>query len=200
MTTFIHFGCWNKGGCYLDNPEKGWNDLSSVMRNLRTVAENDKTLAFIAVAGDNYYPDIKKDKITGTKTKKIITSDLMSGLDCLPDNVPVNILLGNHDVESDLPVDNKQQPEEDTKCYILDKETEFARSRRENTTLNTYTSRIFNNDTLILMIDTTIYEDDVRVGLKCYQHMYGNSTLTLKDLRDDQQNFVESLLIKLPFL
>lgn len=198
MTTFIHFGCWNKGGCYLDNPEKGWNDLSSVMRNLRTIAETDRTLSFIAVAGDNYYPDIKKDKTTGTKIKKIITKDLMSGLECLPDNVPVNILLGNHDVESDLPVDNKKEPDEDTKCYILDKETEFARSRRENTTLNTYNSRIFNNDTLVLMIDTTIYEDDDDVGLKCYRHMYGNSTLTLEDLRYDQQNFVERIITNMP--
>ena len=193
MGSFIHFGCWNKGGCYIDNPEKGWNDLSSVMSNLRAISESDNKPEFIVVAGDNYYPNVTKDKTTGTKIKKIVTNDLMSGLECLPDNIPINLLLGNHDVESGLPVDNNNKSEE-TKCFILDKEIEFARSRRDTTTINTYASRIFNDNTLVLMIDSTIYDDDESVGLTCYRHIYQNETLTLQDLRNDQQSYVEQII------
>ena len=193
MGSFIHFGCWNKGGCYIDNPEKGWNDLSSVMSNLRAISESENKPEFIVVAGDNYYPNVTKDKTTGTKIKKIVTNDLMSGLECLPDNIPINLLLGNHDVESGLPVDNNNKSEE-TKCFILDKEIEFARSRRDTTTINTYASRIFNDNTLVLMIDSTIYDDDESVGLTCYRHIYQNETLTLQDLRNDQQSYVEQII------
>jgi hypothetical protein len=198
MPKFIHFGCWNKGGCYVDNPSKGWNDLSSVMRNLREVSESNDKPDFIVVAGDNYYPENKKDKTTGKKIKKIVTSDLMSGLECLPENIPTHILLGNHDVESGVPVDNKKTPQPETKCYILDKEEEFARSRRGMASLNTYNSRLFDEKTLVLMIDTTIYSDNEKIGLPCYRHMYDNQELTLKDLRDDQMHYIESLVAYMP--
>ena len=122
----------------------------------------------------------------------------MSGLECLPDNLPVHILLGNHDVESDVIVDNNNHVKPSQECYILDKETEFVRSRRETTSLNTYNSRIFNNNTLVLMIDTTIYADDEELGLKCYRHMYENNSITLDTLRNDQKLYVESIISELP--
>ena len=198
MPKFIHFGCWNKGGCYLDKPSKGWNDLSSVMRNLREVSESHYKPEFVVVAGDNYYPTYEANEKTGESQKKIVTKDLMSGLECLPDNLPVHILLGNHDVESDVIVDNNNHVKPSQECYILDKETEFVRSRRETTSLNTYNSRIFNNNTLVLMIDTTIYADDEELGLKCYRHMYENNSITLDTLRNDQKLYVESIISELP--
>ena len=70
MPKFIHFGCWNKGGCYLDKPSKGWNDLSSVMRNLREVSESHYKPEFVVVAGDNYYPTYEANEKTGESQKK----------------------------------------------------------------------------------------------------------------------------------
>jgi hypothetical protein len=205
MKKFIHFGCWNKGGCSFSHSQE-LNNLSRVMKNLREVCEDETTKPeFVVVAGDNYYPDkltltTGEKKITG---KNIKTSDLESGLECLPDNVPVNIILGNHDVESDVLVDHlipdgaTSFPEvpEQQKCYILDKEIEFARSRRENgTRLDVYTSRLFNNKTLVLMVNTTLYYDQERIGLKCYRHLYDNNNLTLSQLRRDQKIYIEQIM------
>ena len=200
IPNFIHFGCWNKGECLIDSLV---NPLSRVMTNLREVCNDPKTKPeFVVVAGDNYYPDTltittDEKKIKG---KNINTRHLDSGLECLPNNVPVNIILGNHDVESDvlvdypIPADAISFPEvpEQQKCYILDKQIEFAGKRRRfGTTLDVHASRIFNDETLVLMIDTTLYYDEEKIGLKCYRHYYKNDNLTLSELRDNQKNFVE---------
>jgi hypothetical protein len=44
------------------------------------------------------------------------------------------------------------------------------------------------------MIDSTIYDDDESVGLTCYRHIYRNESLTLQDLRNDQQSYVEQII------
>lgn len=50
---FIHFGCWNQGGCSID----GTNPLSRVMKKLRDYVKSKRNHAqFITIAGDNYYP------------------------------------------------------------------------------------------------------------------------------------------------
>lgn len=58
---FIHFGCWNKGGCLTPNK------LSQVMNHL----ESEYPL-FLSVCGDNYYPEkknfIEKNEHTYTLT------------------------------------------------------------------------------------------------------------------------------------
>lgn len=202
IPNFIHFGCWNKGGCLIDSPD--FNPLSRVMKNLREVCEDETTKPeFVVVAGDNYYPG--KLTIDNKKKGNIITSELMSGLKCLPNNVPVNIILGNHDVESDVLVDYpipagaSSFPEvpEQQKCYILDKQLQFSRSRQNNDTrLNIYTSRIFNNETLVLMIDTTLYYDEEKIGLKCYRYLYNKNDLTLSELREYQKIYVEGEIEK----
>ena len=201
MKKFIHFGCWNKGGCSMDSQEL--NNLSRVMKNLREVCNDETTKPeFVVVSGDNYYPDTltittDEKKIKG---KNINTRHLDSGLECLPNNVPVNIILGNHDVESDVLVDYQIPAEaisfpevpEQQKCYILDKQIEFAGKRRRfGTTLDVHASRIFNDETLVLMIDTTLYYDEEKIGLKCYRHYYENDNLTLSELRDNQKKIVE---------
>ena len=92
IPNFIHFGCWNKGECLIDSLV---NPLSRVMTNLREVCNDPKTKPeFVVVAGDNYYPDTltittDEKKIKG---KNINTRHLDSGLECLPNNVPVNII------------------------------------------------------------------------------------------------------------
>jgi hypothetical protein len=204
IPNFIHFGCWNKGGCLIDSPD--FNPLSRVMKNLREVCEDETTKPeFVVVAGDNYYPDTltittDEKKIKG---KNINTRHLDSGLECLPNNVPVNIILGNHDVESDVLVDYQIPAEaisfpevpEQQKCYILDKQIEFAGKRQDiGTTLDVYASRIFNHETLVLMIDTTLYYDEEKIGLKCYRHYYEDDSLTLTEIRNKQKTYVEDTI------
>ena len=129
---FIHFGCWNKGLCvFLNKVNNQYNHLvqteissaentsrnvgtkysnmSYVLQNLRNnVNKNqENSIEFIIIAGDNYYPDkVKIKKVTKSKNndnlklKSIIVKNLLSGFDCLPKNIETFILLGNHDIEN----------------------------------------------------------------------------------------------------
>ena len=125
---FIHFGCWNKDLCVFLNKvnneynhlvqteisaenartiNKTHSNMSYVLQSLRNnINKNqEKSIKFIIIAGDNYYPDKVKIK-KGTKSnnnlklKSIIVKNLLSGFDCLPKNIETFILLGNHDIEN----------------------------------------------------------------------------------------------------
>lgn len=125
---FIHFGCWNKDLCVFLNKvnneynhlvqteisaenartiNKKHSNMSYVLQSLRNnINKNqEKSIKFIIIAGDNYYPDKVKIK-KGTKSnnnlklKSIIVKNLLSGFDCLPKNIETFILLGNHDIEN----------------------------------------------------------------------------------------------------
>lgn len=199
MPSFIHFGCWNKGGCNMNENRENYNPLTRVMYNLREISESRLPPEFVIVAGDNYYPEKGKSKgDTKGKPKKIIDSDkLMSGLECLPKNIPVHIILGNHDLESNVSVKDLDDDERN-KCYILDKEIEYARSTQQQTSVNVYKSIVFNGNTLILMIDTTMYEDKETVALTCFRHLYRKDDLTLDDVRRDQKLWVEGVIKNIP--
>jgi hypothetical protein len=204
MSKFIHFGCWNKGGCQLD-PE--FNDLSSVMNQLRLATTNYPT-DFVLVAGDNYYPESRKNALNN-KEKKIITEDLVTGLNCLPKNVPVHIILGNHDIEERVGVDEflEINTNESQKCYILDVEKDFA-SRNPNMTFNLWNNLVFNEKTLVIMIDSTIYDvdvtDDPETSLLCYKHYYETSGIlsesdvfNLERIKNDQRFYVEGVMSRM---
>jgi DNA repair exonuclease SbcCD nuclease subunit len=113
---FIHFGCWNQGYCDKTD-EDNKTPISEVMRQLEKTIKAAKTKHdFIVVAGDNYYPNKpekkekteKKDKTEKSeKTEKkvkegktIIQGNLESGFNCLPSGIEINIILGNHDLET----------------------------------------------------------------------------------------------------
>lgn len=60
---FIFFGCWNKGYCNLDNPEK--SPLSSVVLDIKNSLQDkpiEQRPKLLIVAGDNYYPIKIKEK------------------------------------------------------------------------------------------------------------------------------------------
>jgi hypothetical protein len=198
MPSFIQFGCWNKGGCKLSENKEEFNPLTHVMYNLRKVTESRNPPEFVIVSGDNYYPEKGKPSPGQKKPKKIIdTNKLLSGLECLPHTIPVHIILGNHDLESDVSVKGIEDDERN-KCFILDTEIEYARSTDHQTNVNVYKSIIFNNDTLVLMIDSTMYENKESIALKCFRHLYQNQSLSLEDIRRDQKLWVESIIRNIP--
>ena len=182
---FIHFGCWNHGLCNIDAPQT--NDLSRVMKKLSEyVAQN--TPDFMTIAGDNYYQDKIKDKdekkpkekekkaktgedkgaaedkakaegkdaaegngdAKGEKTgkaKKIYNeTNFLSGLRCLPDSIPKFVILGNHEY------DNIEQKD---KCFMINEQKKHLKN-------TTYFNDVIcirpTLHTLIIMIDTTLYE------------------------------------------
>jgi hypothetical protein len=125
---FIHFGCWNRGGCQLDTVSAG--QVSDFTRVVSSIHENLEGIEFISVAGDNYYPDKEKKKDKGEKKEKgdkekgdkekdkgekkekgdkgekkkiLVNEDLETGFKCLMDlDVDKYIVLGNHELDDKI--------------------------------------------------------------------------------------------------
>jgi len=100
MKSFLTFGCWNKGLCESNLRFKS-NAFSSVANSIKQSVKANliPNLEFMCVLGDNYYPTIVEDK------KKILFyQEMASGFECLESvaadlNAPVDVLIGNHDIE-----------------------------------------------------------------------------------------------------
>jgi hypothetical protein len=203
---FLHFGCWNKGGCDLTSINNK-TSLSDVMIKINQFAETPETKPdFILVAGDNYYPK-KKTSDKGGKIKKMNFEELLSGFDCLPKNIECNIILGNHDLETDVYVGNEETP---NKCNIINSEINIS-NRNDNINLKLFNFKKIGNSTLILMIDSTMYDPISNLFLPCYKKILKNtiydtndideetetyiSNLTMNDIRKIQKDYIENIII-----
>jgi predicted phosphodiesterase len=198
LNNFIHFGCWNKGTSYLRSVDstKTASNLTNVMRKLNEFTEATHP-EFIIVAGDNYYPNkltvIEGDK--KIKIKKFEEDDMFSGFDSLPKNVEIDVVMGNHDYETNLYVSNLDQVE--TSCKILRTEYMYEKTLNENLNIVINKARLFQDDTLILMIDTTIYDDDYAKGvIDCYkihpEFANKQEPLTVQSVRTYQSDFIKN--------
>lgn len=171
---FVQFGCWNKGLC-----EDG-NDipLKRVTDALKSYVSNEQP-EFVVVAGDNYYPDSIKTE-ADEKIKTIVTDNLKSGFDCLPKNVDIKMILGNHDLENI------------TDCSITKQEIELTKISSK---IDLIVFKAFSlGETLLLLIDTTMYDKPEKVAaeyLECYKKILGfDSIETIEDLQYMQQQYI----------
>lgn len=90
---FIQFGCWNN----LNDDNLG--NLAKTMSFLKEyINRQHPKPKFVAVSGDNYYP--KKEKSGETKVENIYPEKLEEGFDLLPSNLPIHMILGNHDLQT----------------------------------------------------------------------------------------------------
>jgi hypothetical protein len=184
---FIHFGCWNQGGC----SSKLNNNLFRVMKKLNVHVEKSGP-QFITVAGDNYYPIKNKDK-----TKYIVDSQLKSGFYCLPENIPIYLLMGNHDLDNNKKLlkvteNGYEKPEE---CHIfnlekqISKKLQLIRPPSGNLVIHEIKGRV-----LFLMIDTSMYDASVDKDkdrtLDCYNKMLFDKNLSFLSLIKKQKNEV----------
>ena len=210
---FIHFGCWNQGLCDKGNKK---NPISRVMNQLdQTLKSSQPKFDFIVVAGDNYYPDkpkkekdtkeskkekdtkeSKKEKVKGDKIKIINNQNLSSGFDCLPKNIEINIILGNHDLETTnvndkLYLENTDNPEKGD-CAIIQREMALVASQRmDNMSLDLYKYKWLGENTLVLMIDTSMYDfRDSAFFIPCYNQLNGKQN-TIDSLHAEQIEFVQ---------
>ena len=197
--TFLHFGCWNNR-----NEEDG-KSMDLVMDKINEyISEKTDTnkLEFIVIAGDNYYPEKSKDE--NNKKKKIIyTERLNSGFEKLPKDIVINMILGNHDLETNMDVktpklfvkDSEEKQEEVEKdCFILENEKEIVNEKPPgNIHLNLFNHKILNHETLLLMIDTSMYslEEEAKDYLQCYNHILsGTNYNNIEDLKNAQEKFI----------
>ena len=151
----------------------------------------------------------KKEKNT-TKVKTIYTELLKNGLLSLPNTTKIYMILGNHDLDrnnkKNLFIDESrptqgqisQLRQENNECEIIKGELAVLENKK-NVDYLFFKSELKNDDTLILMIDTSIYEPDkqTNVYLPCYNEFFKNNTLyedkqfdfpTITNLRLYQRN------------
>ncbi len=205
---FIQVGCWNNLN---KNNEEGC--IKTVMKLIKSHIEDDvKKTDFIVLSGDNYYP--KKINKDGEKKKIIIKENLENGFKLLPDKLPIYMIIGNHDLETnkdneELFVKTGEEEEEEAKeevekdCKIIDLEFE---SMKKNVEYNFFKDIMLKNGTLLLMIDTSIYEEDSEKYLPCYKKFfekrgvnidnYDVSILDVSILRKYQENLITSIIKK----
>ena len=158
---FVHFGCWNNGGC-----AEG-SDMSRVLNSIRT---RPHPPAFLSVCGDNYYSTKNKATTDGKKIKLpnwLDQNKLQAGFACLP-KVPIYMTYGNHDLETGMIPVGTDVPETD--CRVAQLEVNEAINSNGQIKLSVYQSVRFNANTHILFLDTTIYDKkDAPKVVQCYR-------------------------------
>jgi len=197
MTHFLHFGCWNEGNCNDDT------DLQKTMMKLQTHIKNninENKINFIVVAGDNYYPD--KNNINEKKIKNINTINFLSGIKCLlnsikQEDIEKYILLGNHEYDNIKNIDNIDY--DFMQCYIMKQQKNiFEDIPNTHFFMDVMEKKI--NKTLILFIDTTIYEEieEMKIVNSCFTHIFpsANPRNTISDLCNYQEKKVLEILDK----
>jgi hypothetical protein len=201
LTKFIQFGCWNninKEGClekvmiklneYVTNFNPDFivvtGDNYYPQKEKKKDKDKDKDKKIAIVDSEPVVKEKKEKKETvesepvGEKKKIIVLNDIDYGFQLLPKNMPIYTILGNHDLErfdedkKNLFVDgpDASRREENRRCEIVTKQIETI-SALPNISYDFFKSVKLANNTLLLMIDTSIYENitDSNKYLPCYQ-------------------------------
>jgi hypothetical protein len=204
-TNFVMFGCWNNL-----NIKKGKEVgcLKKVMNKLNEYVI-EKKINNIIVAGDNYYPD--KNESEGIKAKIIYIDKLFEGFSTLPKNINIDMIFGNHDLETNLGTENdnlyiyddkkSEFIKEDTNCEITKYEMEAIRQDELNINLKLFNIKHISENTLMVLLDTSIYSDDANKFMKCYNYFLGItegiSFSTLNELKEFQEKHIKDEIFKL---
>ena len=194
MSNFIHFGCWNN-----QNLNKGC--LENVMGLLKKRLENKTKpkIDFLTIAGDNYYP--KKGKVEGKKKKIIIPDLLNQGFEHLPKEIPIYMILGNHDLETNTGGNNFFITDLNTSvdkdvCSIIEYEQQSTIKNRE-IEYNLFKEMMLENGTLIIMIDTSMYSVDAYKYLPCYKEFLSKgSDYSVDELKTKQLELIINAITK----
>jgi hypothetical protein len=190
---FIQFGCWNNLNT---DPTTGKTKgcLSKVIDKLKQHIRETNAPDFLVISGDNYYPH--KTTVGTTKIKTIYPSKLKNGFDILP-NIHTYMILGNHDLEPNDPnkgykiKNNKNENITPTSnCEILN--LQFNAIAGKNIEYRLFESKVLTPNTILFMIDTSIYETSVAIDyLTCYKEFLKKSPidrLNIDNLNIDNLN------------
>ena len=197
ISKFIHFGCWNN----LNEPLETTTNLKKVVENIKQKILDDKYIGLIAVAGDNYYP-YKKVLDDGSKQKTINILKLEQGfklIKSLKKNNPlleIDMIMGNHDYEKNtkkfIIKDKLQTQNKDEECVIT--RAEMAITQDNDIDLQFYKARIIENNTLVLMLDTSIYlhDNESKDYEKCMNAFRNKGeSETIQDIIKEQNQFID---------
>lgn len=167
-------------------------NLKAVMHELNTYLSREPAIQRIIISGDNYYPDKIETELS--KRKNIHPDKLNEGFNMLPKDIPINMIMGNHDLETNgkkASLYLSDEPESGD-CKITHLEMEIAK-RIPNIELSLFQSIFLaEHMTLILMIDTSIYSDDVTNFLKCYNDFTNERFSSANELIQHQNRLIYS--------
>ena len=178
---FIQFGCWNNLNIKIkDGKEKQLGCLNKVIDLLHSYLKKNKP-KFLIISGDNYYPEKQKDDDV---TKKIIIypEKLKEGIRKLEMNLPIYMMIGNHDLEKTPKEENLEQDE----CKIIELE---MKNNPINVKYIFFKCEMLNHKTMVLMIDTSIYEVGSEQYLLCYNKFFELSELQQFNTIDEIKSF-----------
>jgi len=166
--------------------------LNNVMTQISQYIETEP-VNFMIVAGDNYYPD--KNVVNGKKQKFIYQTLMENGFKQLPKTLPIYMILGNHDLETNttkqkLFVENLSTPEKGD-CAIINYQKQIVNNiSSKNVDYLLFKDIMLNNDTLLLMIDTSMYSNDVDNFLPCYNIFLERNFADSNELMEYQNNLI----------
>lgn len=203
---FIQFGCWNN----LNTKEKDGKikEKGCLKKNMLMLRDyiNANTIKRIIVSGDNYYPD--KQTMDESKKIKIINTELLTeGFNLLPKEIPITMILGNHDLETNQKNQNGNQLEtpyvvntmdnpEKGDCKILKTQLE---SIHTNVDYCFYKDELIADHTLVITLDTSIYDiADREDYLTCYKMFLKRDPYinTIEDVVTHQASLIEETMKK----
>ena len=190
---FIQFGCWNNLNTKVkDGKEKQLGCLNKVFGLLNEyLTKVEVKPKFLIISGDNYYPE--KQKEDDVTTNIVIHPDkLIEGFKKLEIDLPIYMMLGNHDLEKTPKEEDPTQQE----CKILELE---MTNKPPNVEYNFFKYEMLNG-TMVLMIDTSIYEDDSENYLQCYNKFFElsrQSFASIEEIKEYQlQQITEAITRK----
>lgn len=131
---------------------------------------------------------------------------MLSGFMSLPKDIPIHVIMGNHDYEKKL----QEKLSDDTinninnDCKILENQYNLKTNTEYDNIEILFNKYIdFTHNTKILMIDTTIYDDSLTEDVDCYlKHPQFSSKFDdaialqtkIETVRNEQSNFVKNQL------
>lgn len=199
MTKFITFGCWNNLN---DTPRDNLTKVMNLLKSYISEESSEDKTDFIVISGDNYYPE-KIQNDTG-KNKIIFESNLADGFNKLPKEIKIDMIMGNHDYETNTKGNNlyidtiSEGSREKNDCKIVQLELENTTAPlNNNISLHFFKSKyIPHSKTLILMIDTSVYSSDKKEFLHCFNvFLDGINVKRQFNHESDLQNYQNELIM-----
>jgi hypothetical protein len=210
---------------------KVMRQLNQTLQSQLGTDRKNAVYEFIVLAGDNYYPQKEKkdkgkdkgdkdkgdkgeksDKVKDKKEKsekkikeKIVrVENLRSGFECLPHNIDIHVILGNHDLETTITGEKQLRidaghgaslrNEPAGECSIINMEKEIIADLQSSAlagkevSFDLFKCRLFGKNTLVIMLDTSMYDvEDAESFLPCYNVKLGTNYTDINEVRELQK-------------
>jgi 3',5'-cyclic AMP phosphodiesterase CpdA len=195
---FVHVGCWNQGQCNINSDNNAVSRVMTSIQNYVTQCKNDKSVDFMVLAGDNFYPvkknvsiqnqqkentpdnlqpEQKSKKLESKKQKQFDKDIIIAGFQCIASiDTKKYILFGNHEYNDVYSNKSTEQ------CKSIRCQQEIISNTDNMTGFNDVLYHIDDN-VAVIMIDTTIYDNND--NNECFKHVLPSS----QDSKQQAQEF-----------